>query len=312
MKKTSALIATLLLATPLAAQDRMTPEQCSASWAKVTTLLNTPDASIEPLVDDEGWCLYEDADFAISTQQKFQLESLRWRASDIERFLEDDLPPRSFEVVGEGFSIVPFTGDPVFDYLFELQSYQQNSGFGLSLRWDGVQNEVFVDEAYFDFYPENRIEATARIDGVDLSDQSAMHLSIGKMGLRELNVASQFDGWFEIYVAMALGGELLDRDGDAPEVQVEALKEQAVEFVQELPDGVVPPVSRDALAGFINSLPQPRGTARLQLDADPSLGALRMAPFALLDAEPTMDQIVDLGLNGVTLLFTWTPTGDSQ
>jgi len=48
----------------------------------------------------------------------------------------------------------------------------------------------------------------------------------------------------------------------------------------------------------------------LQLSASPTLSAARMAPFALMPSEPSMEQIVDLGLEGVTLLFTWTPMGE--
>ena len=147
------------------------------------------------------------------------LDMLRWRASDMVRVVDQGLPPRSLEVVGVGFAAVGQSGDPVLDYLLKLQSSVAESGFGLSVRWDGVQNAVFVDEAYVDFFAGNRIEATARIDGVNLTDQTTMQTNIGSMGLKDLVVTTQFSGWFETFVAVPMGSALLDSDGVAPETK---------------------------------------------------------------------------------------------
>lgn len=304
------IAATLAFGSPATAQDRMTAEQCTQSWAALETLMATPETGVTFVPDNEGWCLLENGSINQDNQQSYRLASLRWRASGIDRLIEDGLPPRSLDVIGNGLSIVPQTNDPVFDYLLGVQSTNAAAGFGLSVRWDGVQNAVLLDEAYFDFAPGNRIEITARIDGVDLSDTAAMQSSIGSMGLRDLSLQSDFDGWFETHVALSLGSEVLLGNGIAPEAQVAALKDQAVQFFTQIPATIMPDASRDALSAFVQSLPHPRGTLRMQLSANPPLGAARMAPFALMSDAPSPQQIVDLGLNGVALLFTWTPTGE--
>lgn len=303
--------ALMVCAGQVAAQERMEIATCQQGWAAVVPMV-MPDAPLPEIsVTADGWCLIDDLGVPMDEQSLLKVQSLRWRASDMARVIEQGLPPRSLEVVGDGFSVAAQTGDPVFDYFFGLQSSATESGFGLSVRWDGVQNTVFVDEAYVDFFPDNRIEATARIDGVNLTDQIAMQTSVGTMGLKDLIVTTKFAGWFETYVAMSLGPMLLSNDGITPEVQVRALQEQAIDVIGNLPDRIVPSASREALGAFIEDLPAPRGTARLQLSANPPLGASRMAPFAVLGREPTIAEIIDLGLEGVALLFTWAPTGEN-
>ena len=304
--------ALLFCAGQVSAQERMERETCQQGWAAVVPMI-TPDAQLPRMsVTDDGWCQIDDLTLPMDQSSAFSVETLRWRASDMARVAELGLPPRSLEIAGIGFAVVAQTGDPVFDYLLELQSSAADSGFGLSVRWDGVQNAVFVDEAYVDFFTGNRIEATARVEGVNLTDQTAMQTSIGSMGLKDLVVTTQLAGWFEAYVALSLGTLLLDNDGIAPEAQVQKLQEQALEVVGNIPDSIVPSTSREALSAFIQDLPTPRGTARLQLSANPPLGAARMTPFALMARSPTIEEIVELGLEGVALLFTWTPTGDDK
>ncbi|HCP81604.1 MAG TPA: hypothetical protein DIT67_08415 [Octadecabacter sp.] len=304
--------ALILCAGQVSAQERVEMTTCQQGWSAVASGIapEGPDAQIS--VTDDGWCLIDNLTLQMDHNSSFKVETLRWRASDMARVVEQGLPPRSLEIVGVGFSFPAQTGDPVLDYLLELQSSVAESGFGLSVRWDGVQNAVFVDELYVDFFAGNRIEATARVDDVDLTDQTTMQISVGSMGLRDLVVTTQLAGWFETFVAMPLGPALLNSEGAAPEVQVRILQEQAVEFVNNIPDSIVPPTSREALGAFIQDLPEPRGTARLQLSANPPLGAARMTPFALLGRQPTMDEIVELGLEGVDLLFTWTPMEDGK
>jgi hypothetical protein len=304
--------ALMLCAGQVSAQERMEMSTCQQGTAAAVSLVR-PDASpLQVSVTDDGWCQIDGLNLPMDQSSAFSVETLRWRASDMARVVEQGLPPRSLELVGTDFAVTAQTGDPVFDYLLGLQSSVAESGFGFSVRWDGVQNAVFVDEAYIDFFAGNRIEATARIDGVDLSDQTTMQTSVGSMGLKDLVVTTQLAGWFETYLAMPLGTSLLNADGIAPEVQVESLKSQAIELVNNMPDSIVPSTSREALGEFVQSLPAPRGTARLHLSANPPLGASRMTPFALMSREPTLDEIVELGLEGVALLFTWTPTGDDK
>jgi hypothetical protein len=310
--KHAILAAVLMLASPVTAQERMTAAQCTQSWAALETLTGAPVSEVGILADDAGWCLISDATFDLDDRTSLRLDILSWRASDIDRFIDDGLPPRAIEVVGKGIGIVAETGDPVFDYLFGLQNTQAEAGFGLTVRWDGVQNAVLVDSAYIDFFADNRIDATARFDGVNLTDQTTMQMSAATAGLRDLNISSEFAGWFEAYAAMSLGTMLLDGTANAPEAQVEALKTQTVKVITQIPGIIMPQTARNALSAFVTSLPNPRGNAQLQFSADPSFGATRLAQFGIPSGQSSTEQSVDLGMAGVSLLFTWTPTVDKE
>lgn len=301
----------LLAASPAFAQDRMDMETCQGGWNAVMTQL-APDLEVPvTTVSDDGWCVVLDLVVPIDRGSSAIIETVKWRAGDMDRVFEEGLPPRSFEMAAEGLSILPQTGDPIFDYLFGLQSRQSAYDFGITLRWDGVQNAILLDEAYFDFYPGNTISATGRMDGVDLTDLAAIQRSAGTAGLRDLSMVVEFDGWFESIIALPLGTSLLSDRDTAPEVQVEALRRQAVEFASQIPDGLMPEPSRDALVEFLTSLPHPRGKAQVQLSTDPVIGMTRLLPFVQVSDGASVLETIPVALDGVNLLMTWTPkTGD--
>ncbi|MEL6958119.1 MAG: hypothetical protein AAGL89_04090, partial [Pseudomonadota bacterium] len=133
---------------------------------------------------------------------------------------------------------------------------------------------------------------------------STLQASAATAGLRSLQMRTTFDGWFEAYLAFPLGITLLTDFDTAPEAQVARLTEEAVAFLATLPETVLPVASRDALTAFLRSLPTPRGTAQLQLSADPVIGVARVSPF-MLSSDP--QSALQAALDGVTLLFTWAP-----
>jgi 5,10-methylenetetrahydrofolate reductase len=125
-------------------------------------------------------------------------------------------------------------------------------------------------------------------------------------------VHRRFDGWFETYAAMAIGNMVLTSGDQTPEAQVAARKRQAIDFINTLPDTFMPVTSRTALSAFVTALPSPRGTAQLQLSADPTLSAARMARIAATPRGANITQLVETSLEGATALFTWTPAGASR
>lgn len=303
------IITALMICTaaPVLAQDRMSADDCAHSWDAVLDMTGLPNANAPIKVDPTGWCVIEGGAFDVAARSRLHMETLRWRASDIARFVEDGLPPRSIEVVGDGIHVLPLTGDRVYDYLFRMQSAHTDLGFGLIARWDGVQNAVFIDESYVDFGEGNRVDLTARIDGTDFTDSASIQTSLGTMGLQSLAVKSTFDGWFERYLALPIGVGLLSDATMSPEAQVAALQQEAIVFASSLPTEILPTVAQEALAAFITELPTPRGTLQLQLNADPVIGAARMMPLALTATDEDMAQVVARVLEGVRLLVTWSP-----
>ncbi len=307
MKHTLAAIA-ICAAAPALAQDRMSLDQCVQSWDAVFGLTGLPIAQLQVDVDSSGWCVIQEGTFAIEVASRIRVDSLKWRASEIDRLISDGLPPRSIEIYGERLGVLPQTGDPVYDYLLGLQTRETEVDFGVSARWDGVQNAVVVDEGYVVFDETNRIDVTGRMEGVDLTDMASIQTSVGTMGLKSLELKATFDGWFEDYLALELGVAVLTKPDVAPEVQVAGLQQHAVGFIAEFPDAVLPDVARDALSAFIMDLPTPRGTLQVQLNADPVIGARRLAPLRFANAEQDQRDLLEIVLDGVRLLVTWSPT----
>ena len=299
--------AALVAASPALAQERMTQADCEGAWQALEAVMPGEAGTATPSVTDAGWCKIEDAQLPIDSGSLARIDLLEWRASDITRLIEEGLPPRALEMRAEGLRIAPQTGDPVYDYLLELQSSVDRAGFGLSARWDGVQNVVLIEEAWLDLYGDNRIEGTARIEGVDLTDWAAIQSSAGTAGLADLSLKTTFDGWFETYVAVALGSMLLSPVETEPRAQVAALQDEAVAMIDAFPESFMPAPSRTALTAFLRALPAPRGSLQLQLSAAPALGAVRMVPLSLLPAEVGLAEAMEAALEGVTLLVTWAP-----
>jgi len=304
------LALTIMLAGPAVAQERMTDTQCTQTANGIASMI---DLDVElPLltINDEGWCVALDVQIPLSGVAQVFMETVEWRASDIDRFLEQGLPPRAFELKIDGISTAASSGDPVFDYLIRVQSSQSSLDLGLSARWDGVQNAILLDDAYIQFDDTNRIEAAGRVDGVDLTDFSTIQTNLGTAGLRNLTVKSTFDGWFEGFGAMILGPLVLQSGDVPPEDQVIALQDLAAAQIETLPDEFMSAPSRMALTEFLNTLPNPQGRAQMQINADPVIGAARTAPIMMMSSTPTMLEVVDRALNGVTVVFTWDEAGE--
>ncbi len=301
---------TISLAAPVAAQDRMQAEDCIQSWDAMFQLTGLPAAQVQIDVDDAGWCVIEEGVFSVEQRSRVRLDSLKWRASAIDRLIDDGLPPRTLEIYGEGLGVLPQTGNRVNDYLFSLQNRGSELDFGLSVRWDSLQNSVFVDEGFIRFDADNRVDVIGRIDGIDLSDRASLQTSFGTMGLRNVTLKSTFDGWFEDYLAFPIGASVLDSADGAPENQVEALQEQAVAFLENVPETVLPAVAREALSKFIVSLPTPRGALQIQLNADPVIGAARLMPLGFAATAQDRAALIPDLMDGVRVLVTWTALRD--
>lgn len=308
------LLAALALvgASPVAAQDRMTQAQCNGSAEALLAMSGSEVALPAISLTETGWCRIEDMIIPIDPRTRLRLAGLEWRGADVARFIDAGLPPRALQVRGEGLAIVPETGDPVMDYMLEVQMSGVNIAFGFDARWDGVQDILQFDEAAIVFDETNRITASALITGIDLTDAATIQTSAGSAGLRDLSITSEFDGWFESYVASILIPTFLESGDVAPRAQVEALKRQAIDFIALVPEEAMPLPAQEALGAFVTSLPYPNGKARLQLSADPSLSAARAVPLAMMAQSATVGEVLDAALDGLTILVTWSPAKETQ
>ncbi len=291
---------------PLWAQDRMTASQCDATQAVIAELAGqTAVMFSNTAVAADGWCEAENIIIEVDARSALKADGLRWRASGIERLIEQGLPPLSLDVQLEGIRVRPQMDDPVLDYLLEVQSRPAGVDASLSVRWDGVQNAVFVDELRAEFDESNAVVVSARIDGVDLSDAAGLQTSFGSAGVRDLSITADFDGWFETVLVLPLGSQLLTAGDVSPREQVADLQRQAAAFVGTLPEASMPDRAKTALNDFVMALPEPRGRLQVQLSAEPTLGAASVLRATMSASDPA--SMIVAVLEGVTILATWTP-----
>ena len=306
--KTLLAAAFICISAPVLAQDRMERDECVQSWGAVFSFSNFPDVQQQIDVDSSGWCQIQNGVLNIDIRTRLHIETFKWRASEVERLIEEGLPPRSLEVYGEGLRVIPQSGDAVYDYLLEVQLGDARIDFGGAVRWDGVQNAVVVDEGFVVFDETNRVDVTGRIDGVDLTDQASIQSSLGTAGLENFTVKAEFDGWFEHFLAVPFGVAVLTDSVLPPEQQVGDLQGQAINLIGRIPETVFPDVTRDALSQFITALPKPRGTLQVQLNAEPAIGMERLSPLGFTQtAQDRLNVLPDV-LDGVRVLVTWSPT----
>lgn len=304
----AAVAFTFALASPVSAQERMTASLCEGSWLAFANFSNWGRTEVEVRATDDGWCEVSDGQVEIAPQVRFSIGTLRWRGSDFQRLVDQGLPPRQIKLEARGLYVRPQTGDRVLDYLMRVQQ-EARPGLGLDfdLRWDAVQSALFVDHARVEFDASNYMTLEARIDGVDLSDQAAIGTTLGRAGLRSATIEAEFNGWFEQYMALALGDALIPAESADPASDVAQMRAGATAWIDSLPEGFMAPRSREALAEFVDSLPHPRGAMTAQLNAEPVLGAGALAPLILNGVAGSGDGVIETVLTNLSVLFIWTP-----
>ena len=290
------------------AQDRMTQPLCDAGPGAVFGLVgqDVPEIIGQPRVDEAGWCVLE-AVQVFEGSFNAVIDRLRWRGADMARLVDAGLPPRSLDLEMVGLRQQPKVDyDPLYSYLIGVQLHRNAIDATLTVRWDGVQKALILDRLAIDFPGENRVEASARLDGIDLTDTGTMQMSIGTVALSDLDLLVESNGLFEDFLLFPLGFTLLEHGDTPPEVQVRWWIGQAQRLVAGLSDELLPPRSKAALSALLDEMPMPSGIPRLTLDTAEPLGVMRVLLAAGDEPDPAV--LIDTVLAGATLIADWQPT----
>ena len=231
-------------------------------------------------LDAEGWCLAENVSLDVDSNVTLEVASLRWRVSGMDRALQG-LPPTALSIMAEGVRSAPQTGDPVIDYLMDLQQSTGNITATFDAGWSAESLVLRLNRAEIRFSEDDHIALRGLVTDIDLSDESKIYTSLGQARLTDLTVDIETNGMFENYFAMALGTLLLHGAED-PEAEVENLKAQALQVVSDLPEANFDAASIAALRQILRDMPRPRGFLRVRLQSGDGLGSLRF--FALGNA----------------------------
>ena len=311
MRALAAAFLAIGLTGPAAAQDRMSTDTCAASWTLLSDAAAWSDEVIRhdaPRATDDGWCGIADLRWTGAFALEVQLIDLRWRLGDPARLIEEGLPPRSIEVKVGRVATWPDIGNAVRNYAYRLQGPQFEGSAALRLQWDGVAKALTLQDLSLDFGDLGALKLSARASGVDLSDREAMMRSTASVALETVTLEVTANGFPERYLAVPLAEALLDPEGPPPEAQVARLIASAKARLADLDESLLPPRSRTALEAALDSLPRPRGTLRVQMQAQEPLPIGKIVASAL--AMPPQDAVSDMlvgHLEQLRLGVNWSP-----
>lgn len=292
----------LVLAGPAGAD-----ELCPEAWAKVSSALGGFGEVGGQVSQDGNWCLVTDA--ALRQGRQYQpdihVDALQFRGAAVGWLVDGTGAPDGLEIAVKGLRLVVQTGDAQMDWLFAAQARPNGIDGEASLAWDPKARELRLEGLSLDFPGENLIEARATVTGVDLSSIGAAQMSLTSFALTEADLRVVTHGLFEWYGLMVLGPVFLPREGDI-DAAAASLRAQMQAAVAELPGARFSDATKAALVDLIGALPNPAGELTLALRAEPGIGPVRFAPWAMTGVPGTLAEAAGV-MEGVTVDVGWSP-----
>lgn len=291
-----------LVATPVAA---MTERQCAQGFEAFAGYLTTPfvftrkSLAIDGQCDVRGILAEPDAPILI------EIDSLQWAAGDIDRFIEQALPPTSLRLEIEGLRVFAKTGDIPLDYALRLQAQPNAMSVSLDVSWDRETRQIFLKRAAWSDGEGNAVTVNAVASGVDLMSWNTLAQSIGSAGISGAELKLESHSVVERYLAAAFAPLLLTDERPA-NAQVADLKAQAQTALGTVPDSFMSPESQSALQDLVADLPLARGRLDLTLAADPPIGMTQFLRLSLGGLPRTLEDLWPK-LEGIAVSADWTP-----
>ena len=234
----------------------------------------------------------------------WQRDRLRFRGSAVRWLVDGAGAPEGLEIAVEGLRLVVETGNPQMDWLFAAQSHPNAINGDVALAWDPAAKVLRLEGLSIDFPGENQIDLSAVLTGVDLSSAGAMQMSATSFSMTEAELRVTTHGLFEGYLLMPLGTALLPHEGDMA-AAADAIRTELVGAVVNLPSASFSDTSKDALLALVMELPNPSGDLTVALQAEPGIGPVRAAGYALNGVPQSMAEAAPL-FEGVTVDVGWT------
>lgn len=292
----------LILAGPAGAA-----ELCPAAWEKVSGALSEQLGSVRGEVSQDGdWCLVQGLVLDLDGQYlpDWHLDRLRFRGSAVSWLVDGAGAPEGLEIAVEGLRLVVQTGNAQFDWLYAAQARANSIRGEASLTWDAAERVLRLEGLSVDFPGENQIDLSAVLTGVDLSSTGAMQMSVTSFAVTEADLRVTTHGLFEGYLLIPLGSALLPHEGDMA-AAADGIRTDLIASVVNLPSASFSDTSKDALLALLMELPNPSGDLTLALRADPGIGPVRAAGYALNGVPQSMAEAASL-FEGVTVDVGWT------
>jgi hypothetical protein len=298
----------VFLAAPAAAQGLSGHALCQAVWARVAEVgsaLGPVSGTVAPPEGD--WCVVRAPrlDMPGLYMPDWAADEVRFRGGALVWALEGGPPPDRLDIAVEGFALLVQTGQPLMDYLYAAQARAFPIRAEAALAWDAARRELVIERVAADFPGDNRLTLSARVAKVDLSSAGAAQMALTGFAVTEADLTIRTHGWFESYVLLPLGAQVMTERPDMLAAEA-AFKAEATALVDSLPDSAFDPASKSALRALVGELPNPSGTLTVALRSAAGVGPARLAPFALTGVPGSLAETAPLILDGVNFTIGWT------
>ncbi|HLQ18228.1 MAG TPA: hypothetical protein VK146_04545 [Tabrizicola sp.] len=281
-------------------------ELCPAAWEKVRAVLSNLGTLQGEAQQDGDWCKVDGLVMDLDGQYlpDWHVDQLRVRGSALGWLVDGSQAPDGLEIVVDGLRLVPQTGDPQMDWLFQAQSRPNAIRAEAALSWDVAEKVLRLEGLTVDFPGENLVELSVVARGVDLSSTGALQMSATGFAVTEADLRVTTHGLFEWYVLMPFGPTILPQDGDM-EIAADALRMRLRAAVADLPGASVSTQSKAALADLIDELPNPSGDLSVSFRSNGGIGPARFIGWAMTGV-PRAASDASAVLEGATVEVDWT------
>lgn len=277
LKRLAFLAAMLVLSSPVQAQT----SECKAQWtAFVDTMIAAgltempSGALVRSLADGE--CRVGAISLPVDNETAVKVRSVTWSGQDMDRFVFDDLPPRTLNLTIKGLEMKPAGGTTRFRKKPKRFLSTLTGDVNLAASWDEDSRRLIVDALSLRLPQGDTFFVQATVENVDLGTKADMQMSFGAFLLS--NMLFEFDtvGTLEPLPYTQLRRGFLGFPLD--EAKRRADIEEAVEAV---PDTLIAKPSKAALKKLFYDMSKAVGKARIELKATPGLGLLQYGRFRM-------------------------------
>lgn len=287
----------------LAEFDDLSQAQCEAMLGFVANNLGSETGG--DVVAEQGSCVVTGFATDAVDAQRIMLTADRivLSATGAEPLLAGRAPLEAVRLQVSGIRIQPYTGFAEMDYLFSIQQVRNVIDADVSVSWDPETGLLEMDMFEVRFPYDQRLFASFVAENADLSSFAALEASLMQLEMTDMRLEATTYGLFEAYAAPVLINGLL-AGSDDPEAEMQRIKAQGIAALQALPEDLWTEGSRAALEALVQDMPMPNGSIALQVTAEPGIGMGRAAPFALLGAPESVEDLRPV-LGGITIDATY-------
>lgn len=257
------------------ANEPMTQQDCQLSFDAMADLANRDEIkTATPVTVVDGRCHVAgleigDPEAAVRIPL-VRVDEMNWTVRGLEA-LDKAMPPHALDLNVIGAYSDPFTGMPGGS---EMKWFRWSMGVGvetgkrdlhLAYEWDPETHDLTISDFSMDSLGDNDTRITASFSNVDMTHPLFHPLELSTVRINEITFETGLHGLFEELVVQLLGPTFGETTNMDPEVFLAIMKSTGKAWIAQSPDDFLSDASGKAIAGFLDTLPHPRGHLSLAI-----------------------------------------------